>query len=251
MTPIKVFYHLFIPPDPRAAMWTWYVDEQLKLIRSSKLHNLAEINMTITMPMLWSSIFDIGFTSNVDVQHKLTFYEKVREYINTRYPFCNILEFIDIPANQMEGGTLKHLYHQSIEEDFFCLYFHSKGVVSASPCTANWREVLNYFHVEQWPNAIKLLKDYQVLGVKDAKTDHTILSGNYFWARSDYIRSLPNPLDTSKYTNDPSLWPTGQAYRYGLEKWILSNNPTVHYFIDTEVDHFMQYCFLEDIIKKI
>lgn len=250
MLPIKVFYHLYIPADPRAAMWAWYVDQQLQLLKNSKLPEIAQINSTITMPMLWGSMFEIGFTNNNDYQHKLTFYEKVTEYINTRYPFVNIIEIKDSPANMYEGTTLVHVHEYSKLSDFYCLYFHSKGVVSASPSVANWREILNHYHVTEWPRAVKLLNDYQVLGVKDAKTDHTIVSGNYFWARSDYIRTLHEPLDTSKYATDPTLWPGGHAYRYGFEKWIMSNNPKVQYLIDTGVDHFMQYCFLEDLIKK-
>lgn len=250
MLPIKVFYHIYIPADPRAAMWTWYVDQQLTLIKTSKLSNIAQVNVTVTMPMLWASMFEIGFTANNNKEKILTFGEKVTEYINTRYPFANILEIRDTPANLYEGLTLRYLYDNSQFDDFLALYVHSKGVVSASASVANWREILNHYHITEWPTAIKLLEDYQVLGVADAHTRGEIVSGNFFWARSDYIKTLQEPLNTTTYVTDENMYPSGYAYRYGFEKWILSNNPKLYYLIDTKTDHFDNYCFLEDLLKK-
>ena len=81
MRPIEVFYHLLIPPDARAVMWTWWVDQQLTLIKESKLHNVATINMAITMPYDWTETFGVFITANGNALHQINFCDKVIEYI--------------------------------------------------------------------------------------------------------------------------------------------------------------------------
>jgi hypothetical protein len=124
------------------------------------------------------------------------------------------------------------------------LYIHTKGVVpQASPGVANWREILNYYMIDRWPQNVALLEHNQVVAINDQHTEpHAIVSGNFFWARSDYIRTLQDPLQ--EYVGKENF------HRYSFEAWILSMNPRVHYTINTQVNHYGTYCFLEDLIHK-
>lgn len=248
---IKVFYHVYIPPDIRAASWTSHVDEQLGMIKSSKLADCSQVHVTFTMPMYWTEIGNLPYRNNFNLSQRINFGEKVREYMALRYPWVTILEIRDTSANIFEGLTLKYLYDASFLDDFYVLYIHTKGVSTVSETVLAWKQILNHYHINCWPRAIKLLENYQVLGLQDGlSVNHALLSGNFFWSRSDYIRTLVDPIDTQAYTHEPQLWPGNHAYRYGFELWILSKNPQVYYWADTKINHYDQYCFLEDLLKQ-
>lgn len=251
MKPIEVFYHIFIPDDIRSSMWSWWIDQQLTLIKQSQLSTLAKINMAITMPRYWSHMHNIPFRKNGDINAEIVFESKVREYINLRYPFVDIIDIRDTgEPNIYEGQTLRLLWEKSQLADFDILYIHSKGVISAAAAVANWRELLNHYFITEWPNGLSKLLTADVVGIKDLESEHyKIMSGNFWWARSSHIRSLPDPIDTPAYRSDPSFHPGGPGHRYAFEYWIRSNDPVVDYLVDTKTNHFDNYCFLEDLPK--
>ena len=219
--------------------------------KKSKLSNISQVYVTFTMPLYWTSCGNVPYRSNDNPQHCITFGEKVQEYMRMRYPWVTILEMRDISANLFEGLTLKYLHDMSQSQDFLVLYIHTKGISTASESVHNWRQVLNHYHINEWTKAIRLLDTYQVLGCEDSHSaNHAIVSGNFFWSRSDYVRTLVEPLDTTVYTYEEQLWPGNHAYRYGFELWILSKNPQVYYWVDTKINHYDKYCFLEDLLKQ-
>lgn len=249
MLKIKVFYHLYIPDDLRACSWTWCVDQQLQMIKKSKLYNIAEVYMCVTMPCGWIDLFGSPIIWNNSNQ-TTTFAFKLQEYIWNRYPWVNILNIRDTAdPNLFEGVTLQKMHEQSLDQDFFALYIHAKGVIpQSSPSVASWREILNYYLIDNWVENIKFLNDYQVVAINDAHTEHAaVVSGNFFWARSDYLRELCNPLDQHLYVD---VEPMAPLNRYSLEAWILHKNPQVKYLINTHVNHYGSYCFLENILEN-
>ena len=149
MRPIEVFYHVFIPYDIRYMLWSWWIDQQLQAIQKSRLHKVAKIKMAITMPRYYGEISPgtgIPFRLDGQKQSRISFEEKVREYINTRYSFVEIIDVRDShESNIYKGQTLKLLWDRCQEGNIDVHYIHSKGVVSASPQAANWREILNYY----------------------------------------------------------------------------------------------------------
>lgn len=251
MNTIKVFYHVYIPPDMRACAWCWYVDQQLQLIRLSKLHQVAQIHMRVTMPVWWTDLFGSPFLHHTH-HTPITFGDKLKEYVTLRYAWVHEIQLLDISENVFEGTTLKHMHDISQHEQFLALYIHTKGVIpQASPSIANWREVLNHFMITEWPHNVKLLETHDVVAVNDQLSSHSpVVSGNFFWARSDYIKTLADPLQPEQYTHNTDVWPSGANYRYAFELWILSREPRVHYCVNTQVNHYGEYCFLEDLVRK-
>jgi hypothetical protein len=250
MRPIEIFYHLYIPDDNRAGQWTMLLNQHMKLIKDSHLNNLANVNIGITMPKHWTHMWGIPYRTNQDKTVEITFSQKVQEYINTRYPWVNILDIRDTgDSNIYEGQTLKLIYEKCCHGgDFDVLYFHSKGAVSSSSSVICWREILDYYCITQWTKCLKLLQNFGVVGVKDAKTEDIIMSGNFWWSKSEYIKTLSDPLQSNEYMGDRSeYYPNKPAYRYAFERWILSNNPSIGYMVDTKTDHYDHYCFLEDL----
>lgn len=252
MRPIEVFYHVFIPADLRAAMWTWWFDQQLGLIKQSKLADVAKVNLAVTMPKTWGDINGIHFRRDGKGIIDITFEEKVREYINTRYPWVNIINIRDTTdPNLYEGQTLYHIWERCQTVDIDVLYIHSKGVVSASPSVANWRDILNHYCISEWPRAVKHLDTVDAVGIKDRQSQEFTFSGNFWWSKSSHIKNLTNPIDTPSYTTDPSFRPNGPGHRYAFEYWIRTGNPTYTYLVDTKTDHFDEYCFLEDLLLTV
>lgn len=267
MKPIEVFYHFYIPPDVRAAWWPWWIDEQLGLLKRSKLVDIAKINMAITMPVYMSGMYGLNFNRNKSPEQytyhdsqgrilvhnpigpELNFDQKVREYINMRYPFVNILDVRDTAdPNIYEGQTLDLLYKACLEKDIDVLYFYNKGITRSGAAVANWKEVLNYYLVEKWPECVKLLETSDVVGVKDLVCMDYTVSGNFWWSKSSHIKTLPNPLNSDQYMGaEVNLYPNGPAYRYAFERWLLINKPKIAHIVDTKTDHYTNYCFVENL----
>jgi len=251
MRHIEIFYHLYIPADIRASQWAVLFDQHMKLIKQSKINDLAKFNMAITMPKHWTHMWGIPFRVDQNSSIEITFSQKIQEYVSVRYPWVNILDIRDTgDTNLYEGQTLKFLYDRCCQDDNFdVLYFHSKGTVSGSPCVMGWREILDYYCITQWPSCLDKLKQASVVGVSDGYTNNIIMSGNFWWAKSEHIKTLPDPLRSDLYMGDQhDFYPIQPAYRYAFERWILSNNPEVFYMIDTKANHYDNYCFLENLI---
>lgn len=257
MQPIEVFYHLYIPDNYYAVNWHWFVDQQLSAIRNSKLSDIATINIAITMPRWWNTLDGDTIIKNsneweVQAHEHILFDEKVREYINMRYPFVNIIDIRDISQpNIYEGQTLELLHKRCSEVDINVLYIHSKGVrKSGYACVANWREVLNYFCITQWAKCLKNLETSDVVGVSDKLSHDSILSGNFWWSKSSYIKTLPEPLDSTKYVKYDYQYPDQPNYRFAFEYWVLANSPKIYHIASTDTNHYRNYCFLENIETK-
>ena len=228
MKKINVFYHYFICPDNRSEFWNWWLDEQLEIVEKSGLSRVADINMCITMPAFWTQMR--GFDLELDKVRIQTgtpvfcnFKDKVQEYLDIRFPFVKVLEYRDVSApNLYEGTTLKQmwLYAKEHPGEVLC-YFHDKGVMSLAQTTKCWRELLMEVLVRQWPMRYADLEGHDVVAIQDVNV--RVLSGNFFWATTDYVATLPEPVYES---------------RYDYELWILKNIPKVKYCLRTKADHF-------------
>lgn len=220
MKPIHVFYHFFADGSNT---WTWALDQQLQLIRKSGLASSAKVNMCITGDI------DLG-------------------YIKRRYPFVNILDVRSTQApNIFEGHTLQALHQADLEDDAVVLYIHNKGATSNSPYVSAWREALNYELIEKWTKCWNLLHYYDVVGVSDThvlRSDSVITSGNFWWAKASYIKTLPDPIDSTKYLDKHH--PGDQDYRYCFERWITTNNPEMVFTCNLDVDPYVEYYFVEE-----
>ena len=199
--PITVFYHCYVPDTSLALYWNWWIDEQLGVIEKSKLHEVADIKMAITMPRHWVNL-DKYVTSN--------FFEGyVRDYISTRFPFVEILDVRDTgDINLYEGQTLKFLHNHCKKTDGYVLYFHTKGVTSMCVETKVWRNLLEEVLINQWQMRYHDIQKYDCLGVLDGNP--IVYSANFFWAKNSYIATLPEPVSKD---------------RYYYENWINTNKP--------------------------
>jgi len=76
-------------------------------------------------------------------------------------------------------------------------------------CVNDWREYMEYFIIDKFDSCLFLLsKDYDACGVNLVDDPSWHFSGNFWWAKSDYIKKLPaiDSLD--------------REFRWNAELWI-------------------------------
>jgi hypothetical protein len=226
---IVVYYHLYIHPFSAncANLWPFFVDEQLGLLKSSGLADSARVVVGIAM-----SAQDTHPGSNKST------YELVVGYIHDRYPWAEIIDVRDtsISPNLYEGQTLNHLYQYCQNNPGYVFYFHSKGMSRTDmPQIHDWRKFLQHHLVQRWKICVGELKNNDVAMVNSRSR------GNFWWATTDYIRTLANPLTPEVYKpDDPDFWLGTYRFRYALEEWVWLNNPKIYYVYDTGDHEF--YC---------
>lgn len=221
MNPLYVFYHFFAKPGSE---WIWALDQQLQAIKYSGLASAAEINMCIT--------------GEIDLN-----------YIERRYPFVNVIDVRSLDApNIFEGQTLKAIHLADLPDEAYVLYIHNKGATSNSPYVAAWRETLIHEMITRWRHCYNMLAyNYDVVGVSDThviNSGSVITSGNFWWARAKYLKTLPDPIDSTQYLDKHH--PGDHDYRYCFERWITSNNPRLFFSCDMNVDPYIEYYFVEE-----
>ena len=160
---IAIFYHIY-----QYGLWQSIFNEQWKCISESNLLHTAEI-------------IHLGINGNVFAESGNT---HIRAKLNKN------------PQNE-EADTLKDLAQFAKNNpDYKILYIHTKGVSNYTENTSDWRNMMNYFCIEQWRDCIKLLNTYDAVGCNLTQLPLLHFSGNFWWANAEYINKLdPKFLD--------------------------------------------------------
>ena len=218
LPPITVFYHVYIHPAETQLCYLWplWVDEQLGALITAGLGEHVQVKVCVVMP----------------TQYRLThlernFQEVVVEYIETRYPFAQVVDVRDIYGHNIyEGQSLLKVHEHAQTNDGLVFYFHTKGITKInSPNIHDWRRYLQHCLITRWRECVRLLETNDVVSVK------TVSLHNFWWARCDHLRRLANPIMSSTYCSNPELWENGHAYRYAFELWALTQ--TQPWYIET------------------
>ena len=135
-------------------------------------------------------------------------------------------------ACEYEFPALKLLQETCCRTDCCVWYIHSKGVSKTGELKTrieDWRLYMEHFVIERYAFCIEALWDHDVCGVDWHRFPMPHFSGNFWWARSDYIRTLPEIGDIDC------------ANRGVAEFWI-GMNKTVRAKIlfESGVDHYKQ-----------
>lgn len=126
-----------------------------------------------------------------------------------------------------EENTIKKLYH-------FChhhpktkvLYFHDKGSYHANKLNEEFRHNLNCYTLT--PSCIEALDSFDTCGMRATPMPFIHYSGNFWWAKCNYISQLVDPM--SFYTNKTFANLTSKinpcvngGQRYFAEAWVGSH----------------------------
>lgn len=78
------------------------------------------------------------------------------------------------------------------------LYFHSKGITRGN-AASDWVEYMEYFNIIKYKNCLEYLnKDIDIVGVEYLDRPKPHMSGNFWWAKCNYINKLTLPKPYSK-----------------------------------------------------
>jgi len=122
-----------------------------------------------------------------------------------------------------ELPTLNYLYNFcSYNINYNILYIHTKNVgKEINFCIEEQIEYMLYFLINKWQICIEQLSNYHACGV-DLRIEPVLhYSGNFWWASSDHIASLPPPADFNNLSKYPNPL---QSLRHNQEFWICYNN---------------------------
>jgi hypothetical protein len=192
---VEVFYHI-------AAMGNWQevVAEHFALLRevgldSVQVSYLGEME-GLDHVMRFASDADVNVII-ARLDHRLTLYE------------TPALKMIEGWARTNEGSAL---------------YFHTKGVSAPhDPYKIRWRDLMNHHVVGNWLENVQQLDHFDVVGVNwRCCPPISHFCGNFWWARSDWIRSLAPFDDYYENPRYPTDWDS--ARRLGCEFWISSSS---------------------------
>src|SRR5262245_35566739 len=147
--------------------WRDIVVEQLELLQRSGL-------LASTRSLLVSALGD----------------EPVEEFLS----LSNVqLVYRSPDIKEYEFPTLERLQTLCQEQDCRVYYIHTKGVVSQDSCppVVSWRRYLQHFIIERFQDCLKQLETHDICGVEWLNEPEPHFSGNFWWANSTYIRTLP------------------------------------------------------------
>jgi hypothetical protein len=171
---------------------------------------------------------------------------RIAEYVSL-YDWIKILE-VSPDDQEYEGLTLKKLYEHvhTLTDKQAVMYFHTKGIShmsgQSSLCQVpginndrmfkslnSWRHQMEWGVIDKWREALVKLNDYHVAGVNYSASPWPHMSGNFWWARADYVRTLAHPT-MGEYKKDEADF--GVIERMKYEKWIGTGQPNFFSFHD-------------------
>lgn len=172
MKPIKVFYHLVDIDN-----WSVIADEQVDKLERSGLLDAAD-----------TAYFNLHYRESSFSELK----KRLKPYKNIEWVFNNNL------VEDYEHSTAV-LYQDVAKQstDFNALYMHLKGVTYVNTereaATKNWRNILDYWNIEQWQLCNSLLENNDCVSCNLSNNlefpPH--FSGTTRWMTSSFIRRMP------------------------------------------------------------
>jgi hypothetical protein len=133
------------------------------------------------------------------------------------------LPMVDIVAEAEKGWeqvTLTKLRQDAEIFDGAILYAHTKGAWANTDLAREWRVSMTHDTVTRWRECVEALERVEAAGpywLKSHEPEHKdhghFFAGNFWWARTDYLRKLDPPRNEN---------------RYQAEGWVGLKDPTVH-----------------------
>jgi hypothetical protein len=181
------FYHVFADGD-----WLTPATEHIEeLLISGLIDNLDDLFLGV-----------VGSPEN-------------REKVKRELPGVCVAEC----ATGWEQVTLQKVHEFAQQDDGAIFYAHTKGAWSNSELARQWRVSMTHDTVTRWQECVTALQVVEAAGpywLKSWEPEHAdhdfFFAGNFWWARSDYVRTLD---------------PVGVENRYQAEGWIGLKQPTV------------------------
>lgn len=117
------------------------------------------------------------------------------------------LKILTHDTNQYEYPTLRELWLYSQTNPGSVLYLHTKGATRPGHQVDAWRKMMLHFNVTKWREAIHHLNDHDAVGCNMQRhQNREFFSGNFWWAKTSYIKTLPDPNAYLKIRTQAEFW---------------------------------------------
>lgn len=102
-------------------------------------------------------------------------------------------------------GIIMAKYLAEIDADAKIFYMHAKGVRHWQTYLEKnmhaWRIYMEYFTIERWQECVHALDSYDICGVNWTLDPVPHFSGNFWWARAEYLRTIPELQEPHTFEN--------------------------------------------------
>jgi hypothetical protein len=154
--------------------------------------------------------------SNVQERHK--------DFLQKFSTLSNKIKIIHLlnPVFNDESDTLNFILYKSNDSltNRRILYLHTKGVTHSHPLAKKnvdaWVEYLDLYNIHKWKECVDALDTNDVAGGLYESSNPKHFSGNFWWANTNYIKTLPE-ITEKNY----------KLFNRG-EFWILSNTDKIY-----------------------
>jgi len=133
-----------------------------------------------------------------------------------------------------ESDTLHLLWDKSQNEEFNALYLHSKGVTKiGNEHVQSWIDYMEHFCITKYQDCLKVLESNDTCGVNLRKDPMLHYSGNFWWTKSSYLRTLERyDCHKSSGVKDERLY---------CEFWLLDNPKAIPFTLhQNDLDFYYQ-----------
>lgn len=220
MNKIKIFMHLNDLPGAHELM-----SEQLSRLSE---HELLETAETVFM---CTNGNELNF---YDAQNVMSEYRNVR-FIHT----SNRTDLWEFPTLDLVKRNC-----EAADEEYNIFYFHLKGLSRLGDNrVTDWRRFMEYWMIDHWRDCVdKLESGYDLVGTNIIEQPWLHSSGNFWWSKSSYIKTLEALVSPENYSWGTPSKLTGAVldggnFRYDHEAWIGSGNPTWYEIASTPGKH--------------
>ena len=220
-----LYYHLYCCDNQ--SVWKKILFEQIeKTVQSGLMRHLNKIKVTAiiqnteTVESLAEYLSD--YKVEIDIEPVSNPYDSDIEMISQ----------INTDKTITENYTMRKIYRDCMEssEPFNVCYIHSKGItahlkeeLTRQSMYALWRQFLDWGVIENWKACVDALKSHDIAGVNFYEYPSKHFSGNFWWAKSDYIKRLPDPSTLNWWKNikkeTSDSWLKNVSDRFRDEQW--------------------------------
>lgn len=138
----------------------------------------------------------------------------VGKYATTDYGGKYDSIYLSSNLGDFEFPTLDRLRSFCISNDCNVLYLHTKGVSTPNnKCIEDWRDYMLYFTAERFAECLEALNEHDTCGVDLRESPVPHYSGNFWWAKSSHINTLPQAAQMPKVLTE----------RHKAEFWVCSS----------------------------
>lgn len=197
---------------------------------------------------LVNEVIDSGLIEKADILNVCSVGdEKIKPitHKNIKYLKVGKIDEFEFPTQQLLEDDA-----YNIKENFKALYFNGLGVTGNSVYKMSWRNYLKYFNITCHEECIKSLDEYDVCGVDWRTNPAPHYSGTFWWANSNYIKTLPKIQSLNKPDSPKIL-----TLRHNAEMYIgMNHNAKPRILHQSNVSQYERHLFTydkENYIDKI